>query len=116
MSAPRNVLVFALLMLDLNRSGASTKSIWFCTCPFGACKVTALDSLCGCFVFARVSRWLIANSRSLNTLSLGSPKPKLPTVPYKSLNASGPTLAFQSPWILRMSSYGTLTMMRSISL
>ncbi|KAH3827867.1 hypothetical protein DPMN_129810 [Dreissena polymorpha] len=29
----------ALLMLGFNRYGASMKSIWFCTCSFGACQV-----------------------------------------------------------------------------
>ncbi|KAH3843903.1 hypothetical protein DPMN_117437 [Dreissena polymorpha] len=65
MSAPGNVLLFALLVLNLNRCGASMKSIWFCTCPFGACQVTVPDGLCGCSVFARVSWWLLANSRIL---------------------------------------------------
>ncbi|KAH3814560.1 hypothetical protein DPMN_143061 [Dreissena polymorpha] len=103
MSAPGNVLVFALLMLDLNRCCASLKSIWLCIFPSGAYQVAVLVGLCGFSVLAWVSCWLPANSRSLKLPSLVSPKPNLPT------------LAFQSSGALRMSFLGTLTMMCSNS-
>ncbi|KAH3881163.1 hypothetical protein DPMN_005086 [Dreissena polymorpha] len=87
MSAPGNVLVFAFLKLEI--CGASMKSIWFCTCPYGACQVSILDGLCGCSVLARVSWWLLLNSRVLEPLSLVSPKPNLPTDPDQSWYSSG---------------------------
>ncbi|KAH3885336.1 hypothetical protein DPMN_009330 [Dreissena polymorpha] len=43
MYAPGNILVLALLMLDLKRCGASMKSVWMCTCPSEACHVVVLD-------------------------------------------------------------------------
>ncbi|KAH3841376.1 hypothetical protein DPMN_114835 [Dreissena polymorpha] len=113
MYAPGNVLVFALLMQDLNRCGASMKSVWCCTCPFGACGVAVLDSLCRCSVLARVSGWPPVNFRSLKLLPLVSPKPNLPNVPDQSWYASVQTLAFQSHWKMRRSFLGTLAMTRS---
>ncbi|KAH3689615.1 hypothetical protein DPMN_190865 [Dreissena polymorpha] len=62
MSAPGNVLVFVLLMLD----------------QFGACQVADLDGFCGCSVLTRVNWWRLADSRSLKPLSLVSPKINLP--------------------------------------
>ena len=53
MSAPGNVLVFALL--DMKRLEVSMYSIWLCIFPLGECHVVLLDSLCGCNVFAKVS-------------------------------------------------------------
>ena len=35
-------LITSFLRLDLNRCGASMKSIWLCTHPFGACQVAVL--------------------------------------------------------------------------
>ncbi|KAH3716952.1 hypothetical protein DPMN_059686 [Dreissena polymorpha] len=55
LSVPGNVLVSAWLNMDLNRCGARMKSIWLCTCPFGARQVTVMDGLRGCSVLARVS-------------------------------------------------------------
>ncbi|KAH3775444.1 hypothetical protein DPMN_176846 [Dreissena polymorpha] len=75
-----NVLVCAFLMLYLNDCGASMKSIWLCTCTFGACHDAVLYGLCGCSLLARVSQWLLANSRSLCPVSLVCPVPNLLTV------------------------------------
>ncbi|KAH3734048.1 hypothetical protein DPMN_040487 [Dreissena polymorpha] len=50
--------------------------IWLCTCPNGACQVAVLDGLYGCSVLASVRRLPLANSRSLNPLSLVSAVPK----------------------------------------
>ena len=96
--APGKDVVTALLMLDLKRWGVRMKSIWLWTCPLGACLVAVLENLLGWRVLARVSRWLLANSRSLHPLSFVSPMPNLPTIPAQCLCASGPTLPFQSPW------------------
>ncbi|KAH3846116.1 hypothetical protein DPMN_088411 [Dreissena polymorpha] len=57
-------LVFALLLLDLNSCGASTKSIKLCTFQSGAYHIAVIDSVFS--VLARMSWWLLANSRSLN--------------------------------------------------
>lgn len=97
MSAPGKVLVRVLLMLGLKRWGARMKSIWLWIYPFVECHVAVLDSLWGCRVLARVSWWLLANSRSLMPQSLVSPRPNRPTVPDQLSYASGPTFAFQSP-------------------
>ncbi|KAH3748416.1 hypothetical protein DPMN_182861 [Dreissena polymorpha] len=50
------------------------------------------------------------------TSVFGLSMPNLPTVPDKFCYASGLMSAFQSPWTMRMSFFGTLAMMRSTSL
>ena len=89
MSTPEKDFVFALLMLDLKRWRVSMKSIWLGTCPLGVCQVAFLDISWGWRVLAGVSRWLIANSRSLNPLSFVSPLLNLPTVTAQCWYASG---------------------------
>ena len=49
-------------------------------------------------LYVRMSRWLFANCRSFHPSSFVSSMPNLPTVPAQCWFASGPTLAFQSPW------------------
>ena len=62
------------LIIDLKRLDVRMKSIWFRTCPFGACHVAVLDNLWGWRVLARVS-WCGAlyYSESLHPLSFVSP-------------------------------------------
>ncbi|KAH3851663.1 hypothetical protein DPMN_094146 [Dreissena polymorpha] len=89
----------------LNRCGANIKSIWSCTCTFGAFgayPVAVLDGLCGCSLLDSVR-----NSRSLSTLFMVFFMSNLPTVPDQSRKASGPTLAFQSLRTMRMPFFET---------
>ena len=79
-SAPEKDLVFVLLMLYLKRWGYRMKSVWLRTGRLVVCQVAFLDNVWGWKVFARVSRWLFANSRSLHLLLFVSAMPNLPTV------------------------------------
>ena len=45
-SAPGNVLIWALFMLDLKCCGVNIKSVWLCVTPSAECQVVFLDGLC----------------------------------------------------------------------
>ena len=66
-------------------------------------------------MLAKVRQWLLTNSSSLRPLSLVSPIPNLPNVPAQFSYASGPTLAFQSPCMMRIYFLETSVMVDSKS-